>query len=201
LAEIINVQPERGRFQLPNGSIIITALLEFAGMGLAVFVFGMDLWIPIQILLVVSAIIFRGGTGAIILIAMNLLLGVDFAIFIFGFPSWPGGLVGMLAILMIATHFFSKQGEQLQGKDQNPIVYLILIILTRAWAVLYFATGSQFTEANATSSEFTWITVFVFGSLPDLPALFNIIFIVLLNGTLLLYLILLLKRIANPVAN
>ncbi len=83
--------------------------------------------------------------------------------------------------------------------DANPVYYIGLIIAIRAWLAFFYTsiTAIETLESNILN----WLSIFVIGTIPDVPTVVNVLLFVLLNGTLLVYLILLLKRIANPVAN
>jgi hypothetical protein len=83
--------------------------------------------------------------------------------------------------------------------DQNPVFYIGLIVAIRAWLALFYTSISAITGFE--SNILNWLSIFVIGVIPGVPTVVNVLLFVLLNGTLLVYLILLLKRIANPVAN
>lgn len=83
--------------------------------------------------------------------------------------------------------------------DQNPIKYMIMIVAIRFYLSLHL---SSVTAIGSVSDNFlVWLTVFVIGIVPGYPVVFNTILFLALNGTLAVYLVLLLKRIANPLAN
>lgn len=83
--------------------------------------------------------------------------------------------------------------------DANPVFYMAMIVAIRAW-LAYFYTSIAPIEGFE-ENILNWLTIFVVGVVPDFPTVANVLLFILLNGTLLVYLVLLLKRIANPLAN
>lgn len=183
----------------PTGSVILIAVLEACGLAAAKILFGLDLWVVILAALCFVAAAMRTGSIAASLIVGNLSLGFAFATFLYGFPSWVSALLGISAIVVAGTYFTSRDGADPGSNDANPILYIALIVAIRAWTALYYGTNTAITETP--NDYLDWAALFVLGVLPDLPVLANVILFVVLNGTLIVYLTLLVKRIVNPVAN
>lgn len=169
------------------------------GLGLSAFLFGMDLWIAVLFALVFAACAMKTRSATASTMAGVASLGLAFSFFLWGFPVWPSAVLGAACVVVIATHFTSSSGADVGSGDQNPIIYIAMIIAIRAFLALLYTEVSALTDESP--SFLTWITIFVVGVVPDFPILVNVLMAIVLNGTLIIFLVLLYKRIANPVAN
>lgn len=93
------------RFSLGSSAVMLIGLFEFVGMLLALFLVGLDLWIPVLTALVATACFMQGLSASTTFIMVNFVLGIDFAIFLAGFPVWPSALIGVVAIGVIFSNF------------------------------------------------------------------------------------------------
>lgn len=83
--------------------------------------------------------------------------------------------------------------------DKNPIPLILAIVATRFWLSLIYVA---ITSIEDTSTNFLgWLGVFTLGVIPEFPTIVNVLLVIGLDGSLIVWLTLLLKRIANPVAN
>lgn len=91
---------------LAGHTVGFIAIFEFAAMIVSVVFFAMELWMPVQIVLVASAMRMKGIGMSGIFVACNTILGLDFAVEIFGvIPDWILSVFGVVAITIIVSHF------------------------------------------------------------------------------------------------
>jgi hypothetical protein len=93
------------RISLGTSAIMLIGLFEFVGMLLALFLVGLDIWIPVLTVLVAVACFMQGLGAGSTLVMINFVLGIDFSIFLAGFPVWPSALIGVVAIAVIFSNF------------------------------------------------------------------------------------------------
>ncbi len=103
------------RVGLGKGSILLITAFEFAGLLLALFLVGLDLWIPVQMLLVYMAGSMRGYGASVNFILCNMVLGIDFTVFLVGFPAWPSALIGVVSIAGIFSSFNTPTQDSPEG--------------------------------------------------------------------------------------
>lgn len=196
LAPGIPVEEEVERVSAGGIAAWLVLVMSGAGLGLSVYLFGLPIYVPVQFALVAAALILRADNAAAAVVAAFGSLGLDFASVLFGFPVWPTALVGLAAILLIASHAFSKIGVDTASGDPNPVYYAAAIVGTRAWLALLYSEVSTVTTTDPDIVD--WITLFVFGAVPDLPIIANVLLVIILNGTLLFAVPWWIKRLVFP---
>ena len=189
------------RASLPKNSTGFLLVLEAVAAFAASVIFGLPYWVPVLFLVVGWWMMAQFHTPAGAMIAGNGAMGMAFAEFFFGFPDWISGLVGTAVVALLSLSFSTGGGssaDTAKSADANPIPYIVALVATRAFLALKYAT-----VAGATSSTniFDWVGLFVFGAIPNAPTIINVIFVMALQGTLVVYLVLVIKRIVNPLAN
>lgn len=188
-----------------QSGVVFVAILAQAGLMLSVLLWGIPGWVPILTALAAAGLMMRGFSGNAILFVGLAIVGMFFASVLFGLPpEWVFALLGVLGVLLIAIHLSTPRGGgdvSMGGGsgDQNPIPMLLATIGIRAWLFAFNATGS--TIGDEAMNPLTWLVVIVFGVVPSFPILVNILLFIATNGSLILWLVLLNKRIVNPLAN
>lgn len=195
MTEYVEIEEERR--EVPRVGVGLVVALEFIMMALSVIFFGFDLW---PLLLCLAFVLFSRGRGmgaSTTALLMQGILAYAFAFYLFAMPLWPAAFAGMAFIVFWVTSF--AQTDKENAGDANPIIYILAIVISRAFL------AQMYTEVTAVDSLsgniLTWLGIFVLGLVPGVPDILMAIFFILTNGTLTVYLVLLLKRIANPVAN
>lgn len=195
---------EAGRGKLSGGAVGFLLALEGIMLITAWVFFGIDFWIPLQFWIIAAWMLLQARSVSAAMILSNGALGLAFAHYLTGFALWPSTLLGFIAVVSMALSINDTIAAR-QNKsgavsgDANPIAYIVAIIAGRAYLATSYTSVS---ELSSFSSNFlNWLTIFVVGIVPGWPTIANVISAALLNGTLLVYLALLLKRIANPLAN
>lgn len=186
---------------LPKNSVGFILVLEMLAAIAAVIFFGLEIWVPVGFVVLGWWLLAQYKAPALAMIACNLWLGIAFAELIFAMPPpWVSSMLGAVAVAFVSLGF-SRGGNpetETSSGDQNVIPPILAIITTRAFLALKYATIS---EVTFTTNPLQWLGLFVFGAVPDAPTIFNLIFVVALQGTLIIYLVLMIKRLTNLVAN
>lgn len=187
---------------LPKNSVGFILVLEMLAAIAAVIFFALEIWVPVGFALLAWWLLAQYKAPALAMIACNLWLGITFAELIFAIPPpWVSSMLGTTAAAFIALGFFrggNPEAEGGGGGDPNIIPPILALVTTRAFLALKYATIN---EISITLNPLAWFNLFVFGAVPDAPLILNTIFVIALQGTLAIYLILMLKRLANPLAN
>lgn len=188
------------RKALPKTSTGFILVLEFLATIVATIFFGLDLWIPVLFAVVLWWMLAQYQSPALAMIACNLVIGIAFAELLFGLPPpWVSSMLGTLAVAFVSLGFMRGGNPEGGERTQDPSVIPIFIamIATRAFLALKYATIH---EISFSLNPLQWVTLFVFGAVPGAPVILNTIFVVALQGSLVIYLVLILKRLANPLA-
>lgn len=188
---------DEGRPSLGDRNVWLILTFEVVAVILARIFFGLPFPFVLQFaLLGVVGLVVVGGPAPAMMLG-NLALGLYAASYLFGFMLWPSSLVGGIAVLLLAFRFLSFASPT--TGDVNPIAYITAIVALRTYLATFYATITGYSSVS--NNYLNWITTFVVGAVPDWPVIANVVSIVVLNGTLLVYLVLLIKRIVNPLAN
>lgn len=189
------------RATLPKNSTGFLLVIEAAAVFAASVFFALPFWVPVLFLVVGWWMLAQFNSPAGAMIAGNGALGLAFSEFFFAFPNWISGLVGTVAVALLSLSFSTGGGssaDTAKSADANPIPYIVALVATRAFLALKYASVA---DATGSTNIFNWLGLFVFGAIPGAPLVINVLFVMALQGTLLVYLVLVLKRIVNPVAN
>jgi hypothetical protein len=184
-----------GRRSLSSGSQYFMIAIEFLALLACRIFVGLDTIFLLQFS--VLAVFGLGFNAAMAMLLGNLGIGIYAAHLLAGLPPlWVSSLLGGFASLMLAFRFV-KSTNSTTG-DVNPIAYMLAIAVFRSYLATFYSSIASFDSFD--SNFLTWLTVFVIGIIPGWPVIANVVSAIILNGSLI-YLVLLLKRIANPVAN
>lgn len=200
------VAATNGRPSLQHGAVSLMLAVEFIALIMSWILFGIDFWLPLQFGIIVAWMLTQARSPTAAMILGNGALGMAYAHYLAGFVLWPSTVLGVLAVLIMSLNLVGNTTTAGDGarststnSDSNPIAYIIAIIAVRAYLATTYTSVSEITSLS--DNFLNWITIFVIGVIPGVPTLVNVILFFLLNGSLAVYLVLLLKRIANPVAN
>lgn len=185
-----------GRPPLMPASVGFIMTMEAVALIGSWVVWGLPFWVVLQFAVAVVWMMASTRSPAAAMIVANGLIGMAFAHYLFGFPVWPSTVIGVVAVAMTSLHFTGSGG--LSG-DANPVPYVVAIVATRAYLAVTYTSITAVGDVG--QSIFTWLTIFVLGIIPDVPVVVNVLLFIVLNGTLALYLTLLVKRIVNPLSN
>lgn len=186
---------------MPAG-ILLNLLFLLIGSMLATIFFGLDLWVPVLLAIVAAYMASRGSEHATTLIATYAVFGYVAAIFVFGAPLWPATLIGAAATVMLCLSMGKKDGDVgVAGNGDPSVIPIILAIVAERAFIVLVDTTAPAALTSFDDSILSWLGLFVFGTLPGVNPIVGVLFGIVTTGALAVYLVLLLKRIANPLAN
>ena len=186
---------------MPAG-IMLNLLFLLVGTALGVIFFGLALWVPVLLAIVATYMAARGSEHATTLIATYAVFGYVLAVFLFGMPLWPAVLVGAGCTVMLCLAMGNKSGDTaVAGKGDPSVIPIILAIVAERAFIFVVDTTAPASLTSFSGNFLDWLGLFVFGTLPGVDPIIGVFFGIVTTGALAVYLVLLLKRIANPVAN
>jgi hypothetical protein len=190
-----------------NGSSSAFLFLGILWIALLVGVifFALPLWVLALNILCVMALLLRGYGATASVMTGLLVCGSVFSSQLFTLPPvWIFAMLGVVAVVVIGIHLATpKTGGAVSvlegGGDQNPIPIILMAIGQRVWLFTFDASNTAWSDE--TPNIVTTVIASLFGVVDDFPLWVNAFLFVLVNGSLLLWGVLLLKRTVNPVAN
>lgn len=186
---------------MPAG-VLLNLIFLLVGNLLASIFFGLGLWVPVLLAVVAVYMMSRDSAHATTLVTTYAVFGYVLAIHVFGVALWPAVLVGATATVMLCLGMGNKAGDTaVAGKGDPSVVPIILAIVAERAFVVLVDTTAPAALTSFSGNILDWLGLFVFGSLPGVDPIIGVFFGVVTTGALAVYLVLLLKRIANPVAN
>jgi hypothetical protein len=187
------------RRALPAGSTGLVLGLEALALVVGNVFLRFPLWATMGFAVVAWWLLAQFKSVAAACMVSNAWLGAAFSELLFGFSPWVTSVAACVAVAL-ASLGYTKGGEASESGhgDPNVVPFIVAIVATRAFLSLKYAGVFALSPGV---NIFQWLGLVVLGDIPGAPVVVNVLFVLGLQGTLLIYLVLVLKREVNPVAN